>query len=221
MWIKKSMKLHSVICNAPAKALIKGTVQFNGYFGCDKYEEKGIACRNTSSRHAWYASIDAIATSVFYRMRDAGLLPQQPAPVPNPVPVDIYANTGLTGFYDRWHRQYIWGYNDRSTTDLIPSKFITHSLPLGYNVSDKVKQSIWWVQFVELGQLCGTHKPSETILFQNADSPLKISSGPKPSKMLNSDHHWTNCFNIFMSIYLTGCCSSLITQIWSGGWVPS
>ena len=148
-------------------------------------------------------SIDAIATAVFDRMRDAGLLPQQPAPAPTPVPAEpVDTNTGLTGSLNDINIDLIEEDTTTNTTAQ-PSKFITQSLPLGYNVSEKIKQSIWCEQFVELGQLCGPQQPSETIFFQNADASLKICSGPKPSKILNSIHQWTNCFDIFMSIYLS------------------
>ena len=37
----KRVKIHSIICDAPAKALVKGIVQFNGKYGCDKCEVEG------------------------------------------------------------------------------------------------------------------------------------------------------------------------------------
>jgi hypothetical protein len=39
--IKLLVLLNCVICDAPAKAMVKGTVQFNGRYGCDKCEQKG------------------------------------------------------------------------------------------------------------------------------------------------------------------------------------
>lgn len=33
--------IHSFVCDAPARALVKGTVQYNGFFGCDYCEERG------------------------------------------------------------------------------------------------------------------------------------------------------------------------------------
>lgn len=36
-----TVKLHSVICDAPAKAFVKGIIQFNGSYGCDKCWQKG------------------------------------------------------------------------------------------------------------------------------------------------------------------------------------
>ena len=79
---------------------------------------------------------------------------------------------------------------------------ITQSLPLGYNVVDKTKQQIWDDKYIELGQLVNQHSPTETILFQGPDATFKISTGHKPSKQLATIHQWTNCFDIFMSIYL-------------------
>jgi hypothetical protein len=35
------INLQCVICDAPAKALVKGTIQFNGTYGCDMCEQKG------------------------------------------------------------------------------------------------------------------------------------------------------------------------------------
>jgi hypothetical protein len=38
------IRVHSVICDAPAKALIKGILQYNGKYGCDYCEVKGEHC---------------------------------------------------------------------------------------------------------------------------------------------------------------------------------
>ena len=53
-----------------------------------------------------------------------------------------------------------------------------------------------------MGQLLNQHSPTETILFQGPVATLKISTSHKPSKQLATIHQWTNCFDIFMSIYL-------------------
>jgi hypothetical protein len=37
-----AVKVHSFICDAPAKCFVKCTVQFNAYYGCDRCEQKGI-----------------------------------------------------------------------------------------------------------------------------------------------------------------------------------
>jgi hypothetical protein len=37
-----AVTVHSIVCDTPAKNMVKGTVQFNGYFGCDRCEQKGV-----------------------------------------------------------------------------------------------------------------------------------------------------------------------------------
>lgn len=34
--------MHSIVQDAPAKSLVKGTVQYNGYYGCDRCEQKAV-----------------------------------------------------------------------------------------------------------------------------------------------------------------------------------
>ena len=34
--------VHSIICDAPARAMVKGITQFNGFYGCDQCEVKGV-----------------------------------------------------------------------------------------------------------------------------------------------------------------------------------
>jgi hypothetical protein len=36
------VEVHSFICDSRAKSLVKATVQHNGYFGCDRCEQKGV-----------------------------------------------------------------------------------------------------------------------------------------------------------------------------------
>ena len=37
-----AVELHSIVCDAPAKCMMKGIIQYNGYYGCDRCEEKGV-----------------------------------------------------------------------------------------------------------------------------------------------------------------------------------
>jgi hypothetical protein len=39
---KASLKVHSIICDSPAKCHVKGTVQFNGFKGCDYCDIQGV-----------------------------------------------------------------------------------------------------------------------------------------------------------------------------------
>ena len=159
-------------------------------------------------------SVDAIADAVFSRMRDAGILPDN-EPHPEPTPVTAQASTlepqlittekptnagshstdmGMTHFIDP-------GLIMPQCTN---QTLISQTLPLGYNVPDKTKQLIWGDQYVDLSQLPpGTQQTSETVLYQSPDSSLKIATGIKPTKNLSSIHQWNNCFDIYMSIYLT------------------
>ena len=38
----KDVVIRNIICDAPARALVKGTIQFNGLFGCDYCEARGV-----------------------------------------------------------------------------------------------------------------------------------------------------------------------------------
>jgi hypothetical protein len=38
---KYEILVHSIVCDAPARAMIKGVKQYSGYYGCDKCEQRG------------------------------------------------------------------------------------------------------------------------------------------------------------------------------------
>ena len=44
------IKIDSIICDAPAKAFVKSIKQYNGYFGCDKCDQKGLRIQADSER---------------------------------------------------------------------------------------------------------------------------------------------------------------------------
>ena len=50
---RKSIRIHlrAVICDAPAKAMVKAVKQYNGYYGCDRCELKG---KHTGGRHIFH-----------------------------------------------------------------------------------------------------------------------------------------------------------------------
>jgi hypothetical protein len=36
------VKVHSIVCDAPAKAIVKGVKLYSGYYGCDKCDQRGV-----------------------------------------------------------------------------------------------------------------------------------------------------------------------------------
>lgn len=79
---------------------------------------------------------------------------------------------------------------------------ITSTLPLGYNVSDKVKSGIWANQYVDFDKLQPNyHDESESVQVVSGSNEIKIQTQQK-TKQLYSIHQWTNSFDVFMTIYL-------------------
>ena len=85
--------------------------------------------------------------------------------------------------------------------------YVKHSLPLGYNVSDKTKNLIMSNQYVDFAALIPGITPSldnENVLFQSPASSIKISTTSKINTKrseLTNIHQWMNAFDIFHTIY--------------------
>jgi hypothetical protein len=73
-------------------------------------------------------------------------------------------------------------------------------LPLGFNVSDKIKKDIWSDSYVDLVTLSPNFNEDEDddVLFKTKS--VKISTIAKTKQFL-SIHQWTAAFDISMSIY--------------------
>lgn len=58
-----AFRLRFVICDAPARALVKGIIQFNGRYGCDMCEIRGIF----ENRRMMFLNVGAIRTDASFR----------------------------------------------------------------------------------------------------------------------------------------------------------
>jgi len=75
-----------------------------------------------------------------------------------------------------------------------------NTLPLGFNVGDKIKKDIWSDSYVDLVTLSPNCNEGENnaVLFKT--KLVKISTNAKAKQCL-SIHQWTAAFDIYMSIY--------------------
>ena len=86
--------------------------------------------------------------------------------------------------------------------------YVKHSLPLGYNVPDRIKNAIMSNQFVDFAALIPGISPvndHENVLFQSPASSIKISTTSKANprfRELSSILQWANAFDIFSAIYI-------------------
>ena len=62
----KSFRLRFVICDAPARALVKGTKQFNGFYGCDFCEVRG----ERENHRMLYLEVGKLRTDTSFRNKD-------------------------------------------------------------------------------------------------------------------------------------------------------
>ena len=89
---------------------------------------------------------------------------------------------------------------------------IKNTLPLGFNVSDKVKKEIWTDNYVDLIALLPNFndEDDDDVLFKTR--AVKISTNSKPRHFL-SIHQWTAAFDIFMSLYYIKYPDSILSLI--------
>ncbi|CAG2185561.1 unnamed protein product [Mytilus edulis] len=89
---------------------------------------------------------------------------------------------------------------DNSSIGQTASYLIRNTLPLGFNVSEKIRKDIMsdsYVDFVTISPNFNEDE-DEDVLFKS--KAVKISTYAKP-KQLFSIHQWTEAFDIYMSIY--------------------
>lgn len=89
---------------------------------------------------------------------------------------------------------------------------IKNTLPLGFNVSDKVKKEIWTDNYVDLISLLPNFndEDDDDVLFKTR--AVKISTNSKPRQFLTI-HQWTAAFDIFMSLYYIKYPDSILSLI--------
>jgi hypothetical protein len=88
---------------------------------------------------------------------------------------------------------------------------LKNTLPLGFHVTDKVKQAIWADNYVDFYILLPNFNVDEEDTLLKNDL-LKISKNTKP-KVLFSIHQWTSAFDIYMSIYFEKHQDSILALI--------
>ena len=96
------VKIVGIICDAPAKAFVKGIVQFNGTYGCDRCVQKG---EYSEGRMLFLRSDAALRTNDSFRRQENGEHHKQPSPfcdlpldMINDFPIDYLhlVNLGVT-----------------------------------------------------------------------------------------------------------------------------
>lgn len=82
----------------------------------------------------------------------------------------------------------------------MPRKLITAGMPLGANVSQKIKMDIWSDKYVDLATLLDSHEStSHTIQFDPENGGLKVD---KKSKHIDNIDDWSIAFDTYLSIYI-------------------
>ncbi|CAG2250747.1 unnamed protein product [Mytilus edulis] len=89
---------------------------------------------------------------------------------------------------------------DNSSIGQTASYLLRNTLPLGFNVSEKIRKDIMSDSYVDFVTLSPNFNEDEDndVLFKS--KAVKISTYAKP-KQLFSIHQWTAAFDIYMSIY--------------------
>lgn len=80
-------------------------------------------------------------------------------------------------------------------------KLMCSSLPLGYNVAERLKGMIWRDAYVEFsGLIPNFQQDDETLLFSSLQSTVQITNAKQ--KKIQTVWQWCDAFDIFMSVYL-------------------
>lgn len=172
-------------------------------------------------------SADKIAEALFRRIQSSGMqLPQAATavadasgnhsrPVEHQDPNDVASaeedvasrsdnNQGVlnTGSIGSQHVPSVSVDGDFTNARANAVPLISSSLPLGYNVSDKIKGTIWGDLFVDFAMLIPNfQQDDETVLYQSLQSTLKLTNAKQ--KKISNIWQWCDGFDIFASIYFT------------------
>jgi hypothetical protein len=83
------------------------------------------------------------------------------------------------------------------------NSFVSMSVPLDYNVSDKIKNQIWTNQYIDMAGIAEPDVPGEfsiKLIPGATGGQLKITPS-KPPKTSTTVGQWCSTFNIFIAVY--------------------